>query len=60
MIGEFEKPLYVNKSKTIALGRCIQTITNNGAENVLDAGADGHTTKNSFEHRIHSYSMRWI
>ena len=60
LIFTIEKPLYVNKSKTVVLGRGIQTMTNNGAENVLDAGADGNTRKNSFDHSILSYSMTWI
>ena len=55
-----EKPLYVNKIKTIALGRGIQTTTNKDTKIALNSGADGHTANNSFIHSILSYSMTWI
>ena len=60
LVFTIEKPLYVNKSKTIALGRGIQTMTNKDTKIALNSGADGHTANNSFIHSILSYSMRWI
>lgn len=55
----FERPLFVNKSSTQALGRCVQTMPMEEKKETTSAGANSNQSIKKYNNSLQSYCVYW-